>query len=431
MGKDTTMKDGLHTYKGKRVLLLQGPVGPFFWRLSRDLAWAGAQVCKVNFNGGDCLFYPLGAIAFRGKMETWPDFLSQLIEEKRFDVVLFFGDCRPIHAAVHAIATRHDVEVGVFEEGYLRPDFITLEKGGVNGFSQLPHAPILYLNNSCQSHPEPKQVGKVFRYVAIWAMLYYFASTLFQPLFRHYRHHRPLNPLEALPWIRALWRKGSFKVKEGRIQALLQTRQSGNYFLVPLQVHSDAQVHVHSPFESVTEFIHHVMKSFAEYAPAPAVLVIKHHPLDRGYREYGRFIRNEADALGINERVMVIHDQHLPTLLEHARGVVVINSTVGLSSIHHNTPVKVCGSAIYDMQGMTFQGELDEFWEAAADEKIDRELYGRFRSYLIEKTQLNGSFYKRLDIPGSHTGLMWHAPATPTDFSMPESTELGVSTKAT
>ena len=38
---------------GKRVLLLQGPVGPFFSNLAHDLRHAGAEVLKVNFNAGD------------------------------------------------------------------------------------------------------------------------------------------------------------------------------------------------------------------------------------------------------------------------------------------------------------------------------------------------------------------------------------------
>lgn len=401
------MAHGLAAYRGKRVLLLQGPVGPFFWRLARDLKWAGAQVCKVNFNGGDWLFYPLGAIPFRGKMSEWPEFFEHLLRERNVDVVFFLGDCRPIHGVVQVIAERYGVEVGVFEEGYVRPDTITFERSGVNGFSQIPSAPIYYLNSVSVTAPEPMPVGNTFPHVVLWAMLYYLASAVLYPLFRHYRHHRSLSPLEALPWLRALWRKAFYRFRERGLEARLSTQFSGEYFLVPLQVHADAQVRVHSQFDSIKDFIHQVMHSFARHAPSSTQLVIKHHPLDRGYREYGRFIRREAEALGIGDRVISIHDQHLPTLLNHARGVVVINSTVGLSAVHHGTPVKVCGKAIYDMQGLTFQGSLDAFWPAAASERIDGELYGRFRSYLVAQTQLNGSFYKRLDIPGSHTGVLW------------------------
>lgn len=411
----------IEAFRDKRVLLLQGPVGPFFWRLSRDLRWAGAQVCKVNFNGGDWLFYPAGAVAFRGKMNEWPTFFSRLLEERQINVVLFLGDCRPIHAAIHDIAIQHGVEVGVFEEGYIRPDYITLDKAGVNGFSNIPRTPISYLNTPASTHAEPRPIGNVFRYVVLWAMLYYFFSALLSPVFRHYRHHRPLNPLEGLPWLRALWRKAYYRVVERGVEKSLRSSRSGDYFLVPLQVHNDAQIHVHSPFGSVTEFIGHVMQSFALHAPEKAALVIKHHPLDRGYREYTRYILHEARRLGILERTMAIHDQHLPTLLEHARGVVVVNSTVGLSSVHHGVPVKVCGCSIYDMKGLTFQGPLDEFWNSAHNEDIDMELYRRFRGYLVGHCQLNGNFYKRLDVPGSYSGLVWGADSSMDDLSAPKS----------
>lgn len=404
------MSHGLDVYRGKRVLLLQGPVGPFFWRLARDLRWAGARVCKVNFNGGDWLFYPLGAICFRGQMNEWPGFFKRLIEERKVDIVFFLGDCRPIHSVVRSIAARHGVEVGVFEEGYVRPDNITFEKSGVNGYSQIPAAPIFYLNNTCVSSLRVRPVGNTFPYMVLWAMLYYMAATLLFPLFRHYRHHRPLSLLEAFPWLRAVWRKGYFGFMERGVEERLSSSLSGEFFLVPLQVHNDAQVRVHSQFNAMQDFIRHVMKSFAANAPPSTVLVIKHHPLDRGYREYGRFIRHEAEVLGIAGRVIPVHDQHLPTLLDHACGVVVINSTVGLSSVIHGTPVKVCGRAIYDMQGLTFQGGLDAFWQAAAAERIDEELSGRFRAYLLRHTQLNGSFYKRMDIPGSYTGLRLNVP---------------------
>ncbi len=404
------MMGGLDAYQGKRILLLQGPVGPFFWRLARDLKWAGAQVCKVNFNGGDWLFYPLGAMAFKGRMEEWPGFLESVLIERKIDSILLLGDCRPIHVVVQDMANKHGVEVGVFEEGYVRPDNITFEKAGVNGYSQIPDKPIFYLNRQIPDFPEPIPVGNTFPYVVMWAMFYYLASTLLWPFFRHYRHHRPLSPLEALPWLRALWRKGYYRLTEYFVEKRLCTSISGDFFLVPLQVHNDAQVRVHSGFASIADFIRYVMKSFADNAPPSTTLVIKHHPLDRGYYEYGQFIRKEAEKLGITSRVLAIHDQHLPTLLAHVRGVVVINSTVGLSAVHHGVPVKVCGSAIYNMQGLTFQRELDVFWDAAVEEKIDLTLYRRFRSYLFRKTQLNGSFYRRLDIPGSHTGLVWRLP---------------------
>lgn len=56
------IEQGMGAFRGRNVLLLQGPVGPFFSRLAHDLELAGASVHKVNFNAGDSLFY--GGVPF-------------------------------------------------------------------------------------------------------------------------------------------------------------------------------------------------------------------------------------------------------------------------------------------------------------------------------------------------------------------------------
>jgi capsular polysaccharide export protein len=402
------IKQGIRAFRGKRVLLLQGPVGPFFLRLARDLTRSGAQVFKVNFNGGDWLFSPEDAFNYRGTMEGWPAYFEKLVDRLSIDVVMLFGDCRQVHRAAHEIASRRGMEIGVFEEGYVRPDFVTLERFGVNGHSLIPRNPIFYLNSMTPpavEHAAP--VGNTFRHMVMWAILYYLAASFLKPWFRQYRHHRPLTWLEGAPWIRAAWRKAYYSLRELGLEDRFTGALSKRFFLVPLQVHNDAQVHVHSPFDSVAHFIADVIESFARNAPRTMALVIKHHPADRGYYDYTRLIGELAAKHGLQGRCYYIHDQHLPTLLKHARGVVVINSTVGLQALFHGTPVKACGKAVYDMEGLTFRDSLAHFWNAAQTALPNRELYRRFRHYLIRFTQLNGSFYKRLPVPEMATGMRW------------------------
>jgi capsular polysaccharide export protein len=364
-------RDALH---GKRILLLQGPVGPFFRRLSHRLQAAGAEVHKVNFNGGDCLFYPSQALRWRGPIESWPYHFAALLERLRIDIVLLFGDCRPIHRAARDVAQQLGVQVGAFEEGYVRPNFVTFERSGT-------------------ASPAEREVGNTFWWAALWATLYYTASGLAYPVFRRHRHHRPLTLLEAWPWARAGWRKLVYRWTERAMLRTLTGRLSRNFFLVPLQLSSDAQVSEHSRFTSVADFIRHVVASFAHHAPADVTLVIKHHPLDRGYHDYSRLIRELAHQRGLSGRLLYIHDQHLPTLFHHMRGAVVINSTVGFSAVTHGAPLKTLGVAIYDLEGLTFQESLDEFWSAAGNFRPNPDLVQRFRTYLIHQTQINGSFY--------------------------------------
>jgi capsular polysaccharide export protein len=93
----------------------------------------------------------------------------------------------------------------------------------------------------------------------------------------------------------------------------------------------------------------------------------------------------------------------------------VVNSTAGLSAVGEGVPVKVCGEAIYDIQGLTFQGALDAFWPHAHLARPNPKLYRAFRAYLISHTQHQGSFYKRLEGVSYHSGVMWadHGSSAP------------------
>jgi capsular polysaccharide export protein len=401
------LSKGIGSFSGKHVLLLQGPLGPFFKRLSLDLAAHGARVSKVNFNGGDWLFYPTGAIQFRGSLDDWPSFLARLLADQRVDVILIHGDCRPIHKCVREQAKRAGVVLGVFEEGYVRPDYITLEQGGTNDYSSLPRNRDFYLGRPQKEESLPLPIGQVFWYATLWAILYYLAGAIMKPVFPHYRHHRRLSIYEGLAWIKGLWRKYYYHVTERQVRHRLEAGSFGRFFLVPLQVHTDSQMLVHSSYPSVESFIHEVVSNFAKHADLDLSLVIKHHPMDRGYRDYTDLCHNLTEGYGLQGRLFYVHDLHLPHVLDHASGVVVVNSTVGLSALLHEVPVKVCGRSVYDISGITFSGPLSEFWKGAAAGKPDQSLFLAFRDFLIQRTQLNGNVYKRLPGVDSDAGVVW------------------------
>jgi len=411
------LSEGLAQFRGRRVLMLQGPMGPFFARLAHDLREQGATPYKVDFNGGDWLHSRTKAFeqtfAYRGPLEHLPAFLDALVERLRIDTVLLFGDCRPVHQPVVQALAARGIRVCVFEEGYIRPDFITLEPEGVNSHSSLPRDPGFYLRQACPELPASRSLGRTFYFAMLWTILYAVAFDLGRPWFRHGIHHRPMSILQGLPWLRSAARKVWHAWRERGWLQWLCTQASGSYFLVPLQTHGDAQVAVHSCFESVPAFIGHVMESFARHAPQQTHLVIKHHPLDRGDCDYTGLVRELAHRLGLEGRCLYIHDQHLPTLLRHARGVVTINSTVGLSAIGEGVAVKACGEAIYDMPGLTSQDTLDEFWSRAPQARPDPELHRAFRHYLIAHSQHQGSFYRRLPGVPARSGVVWAAHGEP------------------
>ena len=109
---------------------------------------------------------------------------------------------------------------------------------------------------------------------------------------------------------------------------------------------------------------------------------------------------------------------------------MVVNSTVGLSALHHGVPTKVCGEALYDQTGLTYGSSLDQFWCAAPQAVPQRALYWRFREHLLRHTQLNGNFYKRISASSYKSGLIWRegsaAAKLVEDFPVIESAEESV-----
>ncbi len=393
----------------KRALLLQGPAGPFMRRFAEELRAAGVEVTKVNFHAGDVLFFPpttpgVEVRAFRQPFDRWAPWLEALLDERDIDGVFLFGDCRKLHAQAIKLVEQRGGKAWVFEEGYLRPDWITLEEHGVNGNSRMPKAPEVFRRAALGSLPPEVPVGGSYGQAAWYSTLNAMAYTLLNHGFPHYQHHRELNCWKHTAWhVRGFYRKYRFRAAErGMLEHFTRTL-TRRYFLVPLQVHCDFQLR-HSPFGSVPEMIEFVVNSFCDHGDRDDHLVFKHHPMDRPYCEYGALFDRLREQSGLGERLHYCHDLHLPTLLKHAKGTITINSTVGLQSVHHGTPVKTLGTAIYDMPGLTYQGSLEAFFH---DQPApDRDLYLAFRAWLLHANQCNGNFYKR--VAGEHgAGVRW------------------------
>jgi capsular polysaccharide export protein len=381
----------LETFANRRLLMLQGPAGPFFRRLARQLEARGTGVTRVVFNAADHLFWGPGAVPFRGRFDEWPAFFRALVAERAIDCVLLFGDTRPLHRMAIEICGELGIEIYVIEEGYLRPDFVTLERGGVGGLSSMPRDPAFFRALEPAPLPEPRPVGNVLARATAWTIVYACTHGLFSWRYPHYRHHRSIRPFEqAFYWSRG----GIRRVLHGRRDRDIDVRLAeAQFFLVPLQVHLDAAVR-YCDFSSVEEFIRLVVASFADHAPPETSLVLKDHPLGRPYRDYSELVAELRARHALGDRLVYADVIHLPSALRHARGTVVINSTVGLSSIHHGTPVKCLGQAVYDMPGLTHQGPLDTFWRDPGG--VDPDLYRRFRWWLRTHNQINGSVWTDL-----------------------------------
>ena len=374
----------------RHVLLLQGKMGGYFNRFSKFLQTQDIKVSKINFNAGDAFFYhEPNSHDYTGTLAQFSPWLQAFVAEHNIDAIVCFGDCRPHHTQAACISDNLGISFFVFEEGYLRPDYITLQEHGINGYSRLNIADIKALN---KANDQPLYTHNRFYRLSIAAIVYYIITWLYKSRYPHYSHYRGMTAWqEAIAWLKAPWRKLRDYFPDKKLQKKLTKQESENYFLISLQVHNDSQITHHSDYRDVVQFIDESIASFAVHANQTQLLVFKHHPLDRGHRDYRELVTRLAMRYQVGERVFYGCDMHLPTLIKHSIGMVTINSTTGLQSVYHKKPTKVMGRAIYDTPKLTDQKPLDRFWQQP--KKPDNEFYLRFREYLIEQTQLNGAFY--------------------------------------
>ena len=386
--------NSLGALEDRKILLLQGPMGTFFNRLDHNFRKQGAVTYRIGFNKGDQFFSSKdNYTAFKERREAWPTFIQTFLEEKQIDTVMLFGDCRYYQSVMSDVAEVLGLDVLVFEEGYLRPHYITMERSGVNGFSQLSRDPDFYLSLPVEIVCEPEHAHNSKSKLVIYSIIYYALSNLFSYQYPHYEHHRGFSAIkEAFYGVRAAVRKFIYAFTESRCLPRFTEELSKKYYFVPLQTHNDFQILQHSNYLSIEKFIIEVLESFTQDAPDDTWLVFKHHPVDRGRKNYRSFIMEQAEILNIRDRVIVVHDVFLPDLLTHAKATITINSTVGLTSIEYGIPTITLGDAVYNMKGLTNHGKiLKDFW--MDHQSPNEELYRKFRQFLIQNTQLNGSFY--------------------------------------
>jgi len=381
----------------KSFLFLQGVCSPFFLRLANRLTSAGHHVHKLHFTMGDALYWRNGPANSSHSFRSTPAHLSSFLKEKYqqwgiTDQVLF-GDRRPVHLPAIAQAKQQGVRTHVFEEGYFRPHWITLERDGVNAHSSLPKDPNWYRDVAGQftDFANAQPFSSSFAIRAAHDVLYHAANALNPLAYPKYRSHAPCNAIiEYAGHSRRLALSHKWKKRDSRaIEELLAS--STPYYFLPLQLNSDAQIRDHSSFNGMHDVIAYVMDSFAKHAPGDALLVIKNHPLDNGLVNYSRLINELEKRYALPGRTLYLETGDLVNLLQHASGTITVNSTVGAVALELDCPTITLSDPIYNLTGLTFSGCLDMFWKNT--QKPDASLFRCFRSTVIHTTQVNGGFY--------------------------------------
>ncbi len=204
------------------------------------------------------------------------------------------GQSVDTRAALEA-ARDHGVPSYVFECGLL-PNTTTCDPEGVNFENAIPRYPRFYANYSARAtHPLP------------------------DTLIARASHHR--DDAIELPQ---------------------------DYFFIPFQVRLDSQVLLYSPWIRDMTHLFDVIVEAARNAlgASNTALVFKLHP---SCRQHYRALQ---DAAARDPRIHFANGNSTDELVRQARGVITINSTVGIEALLLNRPVLTLGQACYAIPGV-------------------------------------------------------------------------------
>jgi capsular polysaccharide export protein len=379
---------------GRTFLFLQGPHGPFFGSLARAMATAGARCLRAGFTAGDRAFWPraLPYIAHREGLDAWAQRLPGILADEGVTDVVLYGDTRPLHRAALDMVRARGITAHVFEEGYLRPWWVSYERGGSNANSPLMDLPNAAFATVAPDAPveAPDHWGDLRQHV-FWGAAYHAVVALGGRAYPGYRPHRAIGlGAEAGLWLRQILRWPVTAVT--RWQRTRAIRRSARpWHLCLMQLDHDASYRAALPFPDTAAFVAHVIGGFAAGAPAHHLLVFKQHPLDDGRLPLARIVAEAARAAGIADRVRTIPGGQLARVLDGATSGVTVSSTAAQAALFRGLPVRAFGRTVYSRPGLTSDQGIAAFF--AAPQAPDPAAYAAFRAFLLGTSQLPGGFY--------------------------------------
>jgi capsular polysaccharide export protein len=391
----------------KTFLFLQGPHSFFYQRLAGQLEALGHKCLRIHLCFSDWFFWQRsGGSNYRGTLVNWEAFLAGYLDNKGVTDIVLLGEQRDYHKVAVDLAKLRGIRVTVTEWGYLRPDWITFERQGMSGNSLFTRDPVEILRLG-ENLPEPDFIQRHrerFPLMAAQGLIGDWGNALLFFLYPGYVSHLSANPF-ALYLSTGLkrWKNRSQLVRNRRIiHRWVAKPRRHPLFVLPMQIEADYQVRAYSKYPDLVTMLEEVVDSFGRHSPQECRLMIKLHPMDPGFRAWGRIIARAAAKSGASDRVVFVENGSFEFLVKRCAGVVTVNSTAGVTAIKAGKPVKTLGKAVYDVPGLTFQGPLDHFWRNPG--RPDKSLCKAYIKLMAACIQVKGGFFSESGLAAAVEG---------------------------
>jgi len=389
----------------RHFLFLQGMQSSFFRRVGCLLEKDNCRVSRINLCLGDWIFWnKKNSYNFTGHYSEWYDYIEKFYDEKQITDIVLVGEQRKYHKEAIEAARKRDIRVIVTDFGYLRPDWIALEQDGMHGNSRLPRDinTITAMNENLPVLSLDKIYSDSEIQIIINDMVYSIATIIDFIFFPHYiRSDMRKSPMKefffsCIKWIKLVL----FFNKKKKFINLIKSGTSP-FYLFAMQLEHDFQIVAYSQYNDLTEPLRETIKSFAENCSDDISLVVKNHPCDFATKNWRKIVHSLACEYRVQDRVFFIDGgTSIDIFLKRCRGLITVNSTSGIRAIQLHCPVKALSGSIYNMNGLTYQGDLDQFWSNS--HRPDAGNVDAFINVIAAKLHVRGVFFKE---PGMSNGI--------------------------
>ena len=319
---------------------------------------------------------------------------GQHFDRIRPDLVVSWNGTTPRVRAAMKLAETRDIATLYFEQGNF-PNTIICDPRGVNyeGSMRDFEVPSAFNRERIESFLtgfRSRPVSKAKREavsgsVLADALLLFFVRRSPFHATLYFNHDKAVHPGR---FFRRTWRYVSRKLGAGNARTETPTSLPDRFIFLPLQVHDDTQIIVHSPLiRTMEEFVGETVKAL----PEGWDLVVKSHPSDEGRRGYA-----VIEEMLEGPRYHFLRRGDTLQLVKRSSCVVTVNSTVGIEALALEKPVVVLGNAVYAGRGLTVDvRDLGEFPAKLAEAlrfRPDAEQLRRFLDYYVFEYSWPGNF---------------------------------------
>ncbi len=351
---------------GRTLALLSSPAYRAYTGGDRSLVWAPGRVedaPELPAELGHAFWGQTRDDSLRAVFWHAVVWFKQRFVEERIDLCLVFSDARPFSAAAQVAARELGVVCLYFERGAFRYCTASLSTLGLNSRFSLQRAARFDVISGLAPHePLPRRATEPWLRLRFARFI---ARNLLACLWRPDRRQLQHKRYAFAPYLRLAWAQW---LTEHHLQphTPVAPTPGRTLVLVPLQLETDSQLVLHSPFAGNQEFLDFIAQRLRVMQP-DALLLVKRHPMDASHYR----LPDNARWVGGN---LARFDAAEPL-------VVCVNSTVGFEAAVRGVRVLCFASSFYaDAQHVVaatvadFDQRFEALRSAAPDEAAGQAL---------------------------------------------------------